>query len=512
MRVANYYRVSTKLQEKKFSLAAQKEELKRYVAQKEWTLIDEFKDVETGGKLKKDGLNALLDLVEDGGIDVVLCIEQDRLSRLDTVSWEYLKDTLRENKVNIAEPGVLIDLDNEDDVFISDIKNLINQRDKRNIVKKMMRGKRQRLREGKGWGMPPFEYKYNRETAQYEAKTDWKWVIPFIDDLYLNEQLGMRLISNRLNEISKTPTENNWNEHLVQTRLESKAYHGVSEKMFKNGEIITKDGIYEPMRLEETYNRIQEERKKRGNQYSVAGRKNTDNIHMLKRTHLTCGQCGRKILIAQHGIKSRPAYYAKHGRKKSIKTEEVCNLNINTVRFDKNITQALKDVLTSEELARKYINIEYDGQKVNHLKTEIITLEQSISDLKGSLDRLLDIYLSGDLKKDKYLEKDKSISAKIKLQEQTLRKLNRKLDAIDSSSFTYENLYQYMEIAKNIETELTGLEQAQLIGTLFPQGIFYEDKLILITEVFEGIPIEVTIPVDPDPYTWHHTKKFRPNG
>ncbi|MFD1363069.1 recombinase family protein [Lentibacillus salinarum] len=511
MRVANYYRVSTQLQEKKFSLTAQKQELKSYISQKEWTLIDEFIDVESGGKLKKDGLNALLDLVEEGGIDVVLCIEQDRLSRLDTVAWEYLKDTLRENKVKIAEPGVLIDLDNEDDVFISDIKNLIAQRDKRNIVKKMMRGKRQRLREGKGWGQPPFEYKYNRETAQYEAKPDWKWVIPFIDDLYLNEQLGMKMISDKLNEVSKTPTGKKWNEHLVQTRIKSKAFHGIQEKNHNTGDTISAF-VYEPLRTEETYNRLQEERTNRGKQFSVAGRKNTKNIHMLKRTYLTCGHCGRKINLETHGIKSRPLYYVKHGRKTSIKYGYTCDISINTVRFDANIMKALKDVLTSEELAKKYIQIEYDEQEVNQLKSEIKELEKSISDLNASLDRLLDIYLSGDLKKSKYTEKDKTINAKIKVQEETLAKLNRKLDAIDSSSFTYESLYQYMEIAKNIETELTGLERAQLIGTLFPKGIVYRDKLILITEVFKSIPIEITIPVEDDPYTWHHTKNFKVHG
>ncbi|UTW69901.1 recombinase family protein [Anaerobacillus sp. HL2] len=103
----------------------------------------------SGGTLNKKGLNQLLDLVEDGSIDVVLVIDQDRLSRLDTVAWEYLKSTLRDNNVKIAEPGTLTDLANEDQEFISDIKNLIAKREKKAIVKRMMRGKRQRMREGK---------------------------------------------------------------------------------------------------------------------------------------------------------------------------------------------------------------------------------------------------------------------------------------------------------------------------------------------------------------------------
>lgn len=506
VRVANYYRVSTKLQEKRFSLAAQKEELTKYVKQMGWILIDEFTDVDSGGKLSKDGLNQLLDLVESGSIDAVLVVEQDRLSRLDTIAWEYLKSTLRENGVKIAEPGIVTDLSNEDDEFISDIKNLIARRQKKGIVRAMMRGKRQRIREGKGWGKPPFEYEYDKNSAKYKAKKEWKWVIPFIDNLYLNEQLGMKLISDRLNEISKTPTGGKWNEHLVHVRITSKAYHGVAEKKFRNGEIISTPGVYEPLRTEETYIRLQEERERRSSQFSVSGRKNPKNIHMLKRTKLTCGLCHRKINIVQHGTKKTPRYYAKHGRKTRL-NGDVCDININTIRFDDNIIKALKEILTSEELAKKYINLEHDENEIQLLKKEIKEVEKEVSNLNSSLDKLLDLYLSGDIEKNKYLNKEKEIKTKLKIQEEELSKLKLKYKALESSAFSYENLYQYISIAQNIETELTPLERAQLLGRIFPKGILYNDKLVLITEVFNGIPIEVTIPIDPDPYPDHFRKR-----
>ncbi|WP_420954598.1 recombinase family protein [Bacillus haynesii] len=104
--------------------------------QQERRLVDEFQDIESGVKLHKKGLNALLDIVEEGKIDVVVCIDQDRLSRLDTISWEYLKSTLRENKVKIAEPGTIVDLDDEDQEFVSDIKNLIAKREKESSCEK----------------------------------------------------------------------------------------------------------------------------------------------------------------------------------------------------------------------------------------------------------------------------------------------------------------------------------------------------------------------------------------
>ncbi|MEY9980355.1 recombinase family protein [Lysinibacillus sp. RC79] len=162
MKTIIYYRVSTKLQEDRYSLKAQKEELTRYAISQGWEIVAEFKDVDSGGKLNKEGLNGLMDYVEENAVDIVLCVDQDRLSRLDTLNWEFLKDILRDNKVKIAEPGTIVDLANEDDEFISDLKNLIAQREKRAIVRRMMRGKRQRTREGKGWGPTPSEYIYDK--------------------------------------------------------------------------------------------------------------------------------------------------------------------------------------------------------------------------------------------------------------------------------------------------------------------------------------------------------------
>lgn len=508
MRVANYYRVSTKLQEKKFSLSAQKVELKAYAAQQGWELIDEFVDVETGGKLDKTGLTALLDLVEDGYVDAVLCMDQDRLSRLDTVSWEYLKSVLRDNAVKIAEPGNIIDLTNEDDEFMSDIRNIMARRDKRNTVKRMMYGKRQRLREGKGWGQGPFEYEYDRTMGFYFIKPGWGWVIPMIDSLYLKEQLGMDRIAQSLNEISFTPTGKPWNNHLIETRIKTKAFHGVMEKDFNSGETIATPGVYEPMRSEETYNRLQEERIKRGSQFSVSGRKNTNNIHMLKRTALTCGLCGRRIYVATHGIKNRPLYYAKHGRKRSVKDQSFCGISINSVRFDDNLAKALKDILSGEDVAKNYIQIDFDENEVSQLKQKVNDLEQSVEKLNESADRLLDLYISGSkgLTKEKYTQKENDLTARIKEESKLLQQYKDKLQEIDLKSFSYENLYEYMEIVSDLEKDLTNLEKAQLMGTVFPKGTLYEDKLVLVTEMYKNIPIEIKVPINPDPYAWHHTK------
>lgn len=505
MRVANYYRVSTKLQENKFSLSAQKTELSAYADKMKWELIDEYVDVETGGKLDKKGLNSLLDVVESGKVDVVLCMDQDRLSRLDTVSWEYLKSVLRDNNVRIAEPnGTLTDLSNEDQEFMSDLRNLMAQREKKSVVRRMMYGKRQRLREGKGWGQYPFEYYY--QDGFYYVKESWRWTIPFIDDLYLNKNVGMQQIANELNKVSKTPTGNNWNAHLISTRLRSKNFHGYQEMTFSNGETIS-SYVLEPMRSEETYNRIQSLRKKRGKQYNVYTRTSTKNVNLLKYVPLACGICGRTLSVQQVSSKEKPRYYAEHGRRQTFDGER-CDILINAKCYEYNLIKALRDILQNEEMASKYIEFNDDDSELDDLNMKASKTNKTLKKLQESKDKLLDLYLtSDDLDKDLYTKKDADLTNKIKLESESLNKIKRNIDLINEKEWNYENLYEYIEIASEIGTNLTRHEQAVLIGKIFSKGVLYENELIITTEIYKGVPVDVTIPVVDD--VWDINRKIK---
>src|SRR5699024_918081 len=221
-------------------------------------------------------------------------------------------------------------------------------------VRRMMYGKRQRLREGKAWGKYPFEYYLDKKTAKHYVKDGWEWVIPFIDDLFINKGLGMRAIANELNKISKTPTNSKWNDHLVYTRLTSKAFHGLQEKVFSNNETITAN-VFEPLRTEETYNLIQKIRKKRSKKFNTHNRTSTTNINLLKYVHVTCGYCNEVIFIRQVDNKEKPRYIAQHGKSTN---SDYCKISINAKRYEYNIIKALRDILSSESLSEQYIKFE----------------------------------------------------------------------------------------------------------------------------------------------------------
>ncbi|MDV6377711.1 recombinase family protein [Sporosarcina sp. GW1-11] len=344
MRVAIYIRVSTKLQEDRYSLKAQTVELTRYAQSQNWTIVDTFRDVDSGTKLNKDGLESMLDHVEDGKIDVVLCIEQDRLSRLDTIKWEYLKGVLRDNHVKIAEPGNIVDLTNEDDEFISDLKNLLAQRSRRDLLRKMMRGKRQKTREGKVWGKQPEEYHYNKDTEEITVNEERSWLIPFIDDLYIEKRLGVTAIAKELNKICKTAEGKQWTSQQVLGKLKNPAYHGVLQKTFSNGETITVPNVYPPLRTELMHARIRNELTKRY-------RRQPAEPHFLRDVKIICSSCQKEISVKKHCVYNQDKsqryglFLLTHT---NAITHNKCEAkpSINDKRIKHRITQAVKDILT----------------------------------------------------------------------------------------------------------------------------------------------------------------------
>ena len=502
IKVGIYLRVSTKLQEDNYSLPTQFRELVIYANNQRWKIVTIIQDVGSGKKLDKEGLNTLLDFAEDGKIDIALVFDQDRLSRLEPVDWEFLKSILAENNVKIAEPGNITDLANEDHVLMSDMKNSYARFERRKFMRRSMRNKKQRLRSGKAWGGVHYgEYTYNKETGTYFAKDEWRWIIPFIDELYLSDTMGMNAIAQELNKISPSPSGKRWTEQLVFRRLASKVYHGIEEIEFKDGEIIIAEGVYESLRTLDTYNKIQDIRRRRKGQYKITSRQKRD-IHPLRRTKLKCGLCNMALNISQSGQANAPHYYIRHGRKLRTRDGHHCTISINTLRFMDNIIDAIQDLLTGGEVARKYLNLEIEKENVQELKDEIQKQKRSVNDAKTSLDRLLDLYLSGDLPKDKFKTKEKELNNKISTLEKQLQGNSTKLNAIEKDNFAFNAIHEYLGLANNLSTDLTPLELANLIGTVFPNGAVFEDKLIMETNL-KGIPFEIEIPINP---TGHYTK------
>ncbi|MGE7092586.1 recombinase family protein [Lysinibacillus sp. NPDC048646] len=501
LRVAIYIRVSTKLQEDRYSLSAQTVELTRYANQQGWEIVEIFRDVDSGTKLDKNGLKSLLDCVENGQVDIVLCIEQDRLSRLDTIKWEYLKDVLRENNVKIAEPGRMSDLANADDEFFSDLKNLLARRSRRDLLGKMGRGLRQYTREGNVWGRQPEEYVYNHETKEISVNQDRAWIIPLIDRLYLDEKMGLQRIAVHLNSISKTAKSKKWTAVQVRNKLRNPAYHGQLRKSFGNGETIVEDNVYPAIRTKETFDRIQEMLEQR---HTKIG---SGEPHFLKSLEIRCADCGNILSIRKGSyVEGEYKHYLRHSNDYVNPCPSLPS--INTDRIKVPLLTFAEKYLTGEDSVKNYFDLEFeDDEKLNHLELETKKIENNIKENNEKIDKLLGLYLSGKWSED-VLDKNKQeieneTSKLTELYEANLKKIK----LIKSNQYSFEVLIQHKDIipdALAISALSLGLAPEQdiqdLIDSMFEKAIYDDASETLnlrLRLASEGISWDVPLILDP---------------
>lgn len=501
LRVAIYIRVSTKGQEDKYSLAAQEFELTKYANEQGWEIIHIFRDVDSGAKFNKKGLNALLDCVDDELVDLVLVADQDRLSRLDTVDWEVLKDALRENKVKIAEPGTIINLENEDDEFISDLKNILAKRERRKIRRRYMRGLRQYVREGGIYGRIPYEYHYNKQTKELTINEKFAWLIPFIDDLFL-QGYGPSSIATELNKISRTPNGAKWHANTVYQRLRNPAYCGDYSVTFATGETILNKEIYPQLRTVETFERIQHIIETNTKPFPTTRK----NHHPLAKLHITCEQCGRKITL-QQGDKSRHGGYRwylahKHGLANTCPLEP----KYNAVRITRPLVIAVKNILLSETNAKKYLDIDFkDESQIAQLVIKIDNLQKMISDNMSKTDKLLDLYLENKLTKEKYDEKTKQIEKENKELKFKLDELSTKIHLLKSEKYSYDTLIENLAVVEDhlstihrIDSEYSERDKEELIAALFEYALLSpaDNTITFKFTTINNFPIDLTIAID----------------
>lgn len=484
------------MQEDKFSLAAQTHELTNYAKSQGWKIVELFQDVDSGTKINKVGLEALLDCVEDGKVDVVLVIEQDRLSRLDTVAWEFLKTILRENNVKIAEPGVLTDLSNSNDEFFSDLKNLLAQHARRDILRKFMRGKRQFTREGNVWGKQPEEYIYDPATKSLTENKERSWIIEYIDDLYLNHNLGCTSIAKRLNKICKTAEGKEWTSQQVLAKLKRKSFHGVLEKKFSNGETITVEDVYPKIRTEETYNRIQVRLK------ANKIRKPAEP-HFLRNVTIRCAGCGKIVSVKKswaYGKKENQTYPVWTLQHMNERTVELCEGKpyVNIKRIEKGLVQAVKAILTDEEKANEYIESDFDENELMKIKKEITQLKKMQHTIQEKVDRLLDLYLDGKWNKDKLDSEREKLDAQLDDTNNSLEELIRKQELIQASQLNYDTIVEFMAAADRFDSELDVEDQQELIGSLFPSGVLDLENDVLIFKALlpQQVTVDIKIPIE----------------
>jgi site-specific DNA recombinase len=226
LRAAAYIRVSTEDQARHgYSLDAQREACRRRALEVGAQTVAEYADEGvSGATLERPGLAALREACRAGVVDLVVCLDPDRLSR--KLAHQMLL-TEEFERAGVRLEFVNFDWQNTPDgrLFYA-LRGAIAEYEREKIKERTLSGKRQKARSG----MMPIgavPYGYRLESGRLVAEPAEAEAVRLAFDLFLREDLGVNGVAARLTALG-VPTRGGrpWNRATVRGMLRNPVYAG----------------------------------------------------------------------------------------------------------------------------------------------------------------------------------------------------------------------------------------------------------------------------------------------
>jgi site-specific DNA recombinase len=489
-----YARVSTDDQaEHGYSLPSQVEACRAYAAQHGFEVVAEpFQDDYTGTKLDRPAFTRARELIDAGGIDAIIVLSSDRLTRRLAHSL-LLRDEWKHRGVELhyVKRGKLEDT--PEARMTENIEGVFNEYWQQKIAEATRRGVRGKVKAGKvlGGGGAPYGYRYSDgQLIPHEREAQ---IVQRIFEWYvIGDENGRKLpawsITKRLSTLRiPTPSESNnrrrrkqapgvWNVPMVCEILGNETYAGTWHygKRAK-GELIA---VSVPALVDrDMWERAQVQAV--DNKRNAKG--NTKRPYLLRR-RVTCGRCGRKL----SGVFSRGvSRYACNGARNALPGVQ-CRCTQPSILVEPADDEAWRYVLrlmTGDDFEAKLRDVQARERARKQPKCDRL---QEIAAHMASLDAEAD-RIAGELASDvgeRVKVKLKSRSLAIDVEIADLEKERKQLQAsIASQSISDAQIESLMQLRREVQA---GIEHAT-----------FEDKERIfegfnVTAVAEGYILHVT--------------------
>lgn len=153
MKCAVYARVSTPGQKEVETIKSQLSTLPVYAKRQGWQVFDTYVDEGLSGSSIKGrpDFQRLLRDIEDKKFNIILITEHSRITRTEDIEERgRILGALQRNSIKLASPGEgLLDMEKFADELVTTVKMIFAGREKREMIERFKRGRRQKLRDGK---------------------------------------------------------------------------------------------------------------------------------------------------------------------------------------------------------------------------------------------------------------------------------------------------------------------------------------------------------------------------
>lgn len=413
-KVALYLRKSREEENetKEETLARHEKMLIDYCKRNNLHIVAVYKEVVSGENIaNRPEMQRLLDDVDAGLYNGVVCVEIERLSRGNQIDQVEILEVFKSSKTKIYTLQKVYDLSNEDiDEEYFEFSLFMSRREYKIITRRMQRGRTQAMKEGYFINsMPPYGFTKKKEGRGFILIPDEKEaeIVKLIYDRYLGGQ-SMRSICKMLNDDGVPSRKGNkWGDTSIRQILSNPSYIGkVNSWTNKN----YYEGKHEGFIDIDVYNAVQEIRQKNAPKV-----KNDQTLKNPLAGLLFCGLCGRVMFRSANGRGSHVYKCKSHGCKnRSIVTHSIENT------LKEKLKEELKDfnyLLDNYEDELKTKRQERDG--------EIARVAKAIEKQQNALNVACEMLESGVYTVDLFKSRTSVIEDKIKA-------LNAQLDELQS--------------------------------------------------------------------------------
>lgn len=426
-RVAIYARVSSRRQQKQSTIQSQITQLRGRVEQDGHPLLDEhvlLDDGYSGSYLDRPALDRLRDLAKARAIDMVYIHSPDRLARRYVHQVLLIEELERFGcDIIFAEHPPSKDSNSQ---LLTQIQGAIAEYERAQIAERSRRGKLYHSRQGAvvSWKAPyGYSYvRYDAERGRWEINED---EAPMIRELFAwvrDEGISIRQATKRLTDSPWNPRGGRdvWTTSSVRELLTNEAYYGVSyynrrrwvesdrtdQALKKNRKTKCEwrpreEWITIPVPAiidKDTFDRVQEQLK---NNKAFSRRNLQHNDEYLVRCLLSCGVCGRSLVVHSYG---RHTYYQCTGNVDPVtaaRTERCPSPMVYSPALDEAVWETVESLLRSPALMTTTWRRQQERGGLTApdvIEAELQRLHDQTLDAERQIRRLVDGFQQGVLR------------------------------------------------------------------------------------------------------------------
>ena len=367
-----------------------------------------YEEVESGDSISmRPVMQKLLNDVIKEVFDAVLVMDIDRLGRGDMGDQDQIKKAFAKSRTYVVTEKDIYNLNNDDDEFIVDMKGFIARREYKEIVKRLVRGKKIGARLGM-WtnGKPPYPYEYERWREQYNEKglvvnEDKNRIFRYMIEMTLKNKLTPNEIAHELNKMKiPGPKSENWSGQTVYRILKNETHLGkiISNKTEGDGhtkkkpnskeykvlpksEWVIVENCHQPVKTQEEHEQILIFFSRYTKMPRRSAAKKLPFTGLIK-----CAKCGHTMLLQERADREKqiilkPCWYQDSTGIKCINSGgsiDILNSVINNelAKYEKKVMDELADIKRND-LKEIHIQMDENSRQLEIKEKAILRIQEA---------------------------------------------------------------------------------------------------------------------------------------